>query len=249
MIRMKKILVANWKMHKTRREALSFLAALQEPERLSLKIAAPYTLIAELVDACHGREVEIGAQNMHEAASGAYTGEISLGMLRDVGAKFVLIGHSERRHLFKESEEEIQAKVERAVVEGFPLILCVGETEEEKTQGETEEVLKRQLLSALEELSVEQLEKVLIAYEPVWAIGTGKNAIPSDVNNTHRSIRDILFQSLGAAPPILYGGSVSVENISDFLRFEHIAGALVGGASLEVSNVNQMIQKIEFLEV
>lgn len=224
-------------------EALTFLAALQEPRSLSLKIAAPYTLISDLRDAVTGRNIEIGAQNMNEYSSGAYTGEISLVMLKDVGAQFVILGHSERRILFGEDDERIRAKVERAVVEGFPIILCVGEKEDEK--GQTYEVLERQLSSALEDLSPEHLEKVTIAYEPVWAIGTGEAATPTEVNKIHREIQDLLLEKFAITLPILYGGSVSPENIGDFVRQQYVAGALVGGASLDSQKMNQMIQRLE----
>ena len=243
---MKGYLYANWKMHKTQREALNFLASIDRVEGKNVGIAAPATLLAPMAEHATNLGISVGAQNMSEYSHGAYTGEISATQIADCGAKFVLIGHSERRHIFGETDEMIANKVDRAIVEGLPFVLCVGEKLEERDLGETEDVLKRQLKTAFEAVLENQIAEVIISYEPVWAIGTGKAATPQMAEETHEMIRNILVEifskEVSAKIPIIYGGSVKVSNIEALLSEPNIDGALVGGASLEASDFNQLIQ-------
>jgi triosephosphate isomerase len=246
---MKKNIVANWKMHKTRQEGLSFLAALDHTEHVGVYIAPPFTLIQDMAEFVRGTSVRIGAQNMSGHNSGAFTGEISVTMLKDVGASFVILGHSERRNIFLESDEEIAAKVERAVCENIPFILCVGEDREEKNADETQEVIKNQLVTAFSSLTEKHLKNAQIAYEPVWAIGTGDVATPQIVDEVHMFIQEVLSEMFSRETalrtPILYGGSVKPENFSALVELKSVSGALIGGASLDVKLFNQMIKMIK----
>jgi triosephosphate isomerase len=234
---MKKILIANWKMcDKSALDALHFLKDLPNSQKKDIRIAAPFTLIREM--AGNSLKIRIGGQNMHSFSEGAFTGEISARMLREAGADFVILGHSERRHLLGETNEFIQGKVERALVEGFSFVLCVGETLEEKDSEETFDVIEDQLDKAFDGISEEQLEKcgALIAYEPVWAIGTGKSAEISEIMKVHEFIKKKYDL------PVLYGGSVNLENFQKLLAARSIDGVLVGGASLGAATFGQMIQ-------
>lgn len=234
---MKKILIANWKMcNKSAGEALNFLKALPSSHKKDVRIAAPFTLIREM--AGNSLKIRIGGQNMHSYAEGAFTGEISSMLLKEAGADFVILGHSERRHLLGETNEFIQGKVERAVVEGLSFVLCVGETLEERELGETFDVIQSQLDSAFEDLEGEQLKTlgVLIAYEPVWAIGSGKSAEISQICKVHDFIKEKY------PLPVLYGGSVTLENFEKLIQTNSIDGVLVGGASLGAATFGQMIQ-------
>lgn len=246
---MKKSLYANWKMNKTRREAESFFAELNHVGNRTVGVAASHTLLETLSNHAPRLGVKVGAQNVSEFANGAYTGEVSATQLKDVGVDFVIVGHSERRHLFGEMDERIGKKVERVICEGIPFILCIGETEEERNSDQTESVLKRQLESALESVMEAQLRKMKIAYEPVWAIGTGKAASAKMVDETHELIREMISElyseEIGESMPILYGGSVTLDNLEELLSRANVDGALVGGAALEASNFNQMIQMLE----
>lgn len=236
------IVVANWKMHKTIKEALPFVAELKErsgKSSVKIFIAAPFTFISPLVEeAGSDADIFIGAQNMHDALEGPFTGEISAAMLKEVGASFVLLGHSERRIFFGEKDDFISRKVKRAIELGLTPILCVGETEEEYLDNKTEEVLSHQLTAALNDCSANQFDKIVIAYEPVWAIGTGKSASAAQAQRSHHFCRKVLAALFGTAAadttPLLYGGSVKVENASLLLSQSDIDGLLVGGASLDI---------------
>lgn len=246
---MKKSLYANWKMHKTKREAESFFAELNHVGHKSVGVACSFTLLETLALHAPRLGVTVGAQTISEYGHGAFTGEVSATQLKDVGVDFVLIGHSERRHLFGESDEKIGKKVERAICEGMDFLLCIGETLEERENGHTESVLKRQMEAALESALEDQLKRMKIAYEPVWAVGTGKAASPKMIDETHELIRQVLkeiyTEEVGDRTPILYGGSVTVDNLEEILAESNVDGALVGGASLDALNFNQMIQMIE----
>jgi len=248
-IDMKKSLYANWKMNKTRLEVESFFAELNHVGNKTVGIAGSFTLLETLVAHAPRLGVLAGAQTMSEYASGAFTGEVSATQLKDVGTDFVILGHSERRHIMIESNESIGKKVERAVCEAIPFILCVGETLDERELDQTESILKKQLEAAFESVLEDQLKEVKIAYEPVWAIGTGKAATTKMADDTHELIREIISElyttEVGGEMPILYGGSVTNENLEKYLSEPNIDGALVGGAALDALNFNQMIQMLE----
>ena len=234
------IVVGNWKMYKTSREAaddVEELIGLVEGCKAKIFLAVPYTAIATVARAVKGTEIAVGAQNVHEARDGAYTGEVAALMLKEAGAEFVLLGHSERRTLFGETDEAIQRKVVRALQDDLIPILCVGETAEERESGETEAVLQRQIETCLAGVPIEGIEKLILAYEPVWAIGTGKSATAAIAQEAHRCCRSILGHVLGkkkgAAISILYGGSVKPDNVANLAAQEDIDGVLVGGASLD----------------
>ena len=211
-----------------------------------LYLAVPFTTLSELSSLAktHPR-CFIGAQNMHEATKGAYTGEISGAMLREAGASFVLLGHSERRQLFGESEQSIAAKLSRAVAEKLSPILCIGETLEENEKGEREEILRRQLLGSLANQKVQALSSLIVAYEPVWAIGSGKVPKEEEVEQIHTFCYSLLSEWGGEEwaenIPILYGGSVTKENAAGFLRQSHVNGLLVGTASLEIEHLTEIL--------
>ena len=239
------IIAANWKMYKTSNEAEEFfntLASQELPEDVAVWLAAPFTLIHTAASLVEGTSILIGAQNMHEASEGAYTGEISSRMLLDAGAQFVLLGHSERRHVFGESEEMIRAKLEKALAEGPQALLCVGEGLEARQSGQTNEVLTQQLTSALKGLKPKQ---ITVAYEPVWAIGTGETATPEIAQEAHAHCRSVLKKLLGAraakGTSILYGGSVKPKNAATLMEQADIDGLLVGGASLNATSFSQII--------
>ncbi|MFI5334871.1 MAG: triose-phosphate isomerase [Chlamydiales bacterium] len=239
------IIIGNWKMYKTAHEAEQFISMLKKgiealPTRVML--AVPFTAIGAAVEASKKSKILIGAQNMHDAEEGAFTGEISCRMLQEAGAQFVLLGHSERRHIFGESNAFIQRKVKRGLTSGVTPVLCVGEQEEERVKGKTAEILNAQLQSALTGLAPAEIEKMLFAYEPVWAIGTGKTATPDIANEAHQICKDFVEKHFKVKPSILYGGSVKPENISALLKMPNIAGALVGGASLDPSLFLQLIK-------
>lgn len=230
----------NWKMHKTVAEAVSLAGELADGLKHSpnkVMLAPPFTALAAVGAALAGSGILLGAQNMAAELEGAHTGEISVRMLKDLGVRVVIIGHSERRHVYHESDELINQKVRLALTEGMEAILCVGETLADREAGNVERVVGTQLeagLSGVEEVSLGQ---VTIAYEPVWAIGTGKTATPEDADAVHQYIRGWFAEHYGsdAAESIVvqYGGSVKPGNIADLMKKENIDGALVGGASLK----------------
>jgi len=243
---MKKIVIANWKMNKLQRETSDFINQLVVHNDLNIAIIPPFLSIREAKYMAPSKNIRIGSQNMSEYSFGPYTGEVSARMLKDVGCDFVLLGHSERRHLFFESNESIARKVERAVVENMPFILCVGETLEENALFQTEEVISKMLEVGLSDLFGNHFSLLTIAYEPVWAIGTGRVADKESIRKTHAMIRSKLIEfdkDWGKKIPILYGGSVGINNISDILDIENVDGVLVGNASLEVQSFNQLINK------
>ncbi len=237
------IIAGNWKMYKTGDDAATFVQALAGISA-TVYLAVPFTAIAAAKKAAKGGSIRIGAQNMHDATEGAFTGEISGAMLRDVGAEFVLLGHSERRHVFGETDEFINRKVHRAQSDGLQPILCVGETLEQREAGEMESVLRGQIESSL--AGVESLSDLILAYEPVWAIGTGRTATPQQAQEAHAFCRGAIAEKWGqeAAQGIslLYGGSVKPDNAAELLAQPDIDGVLVGGASLEVDSFKAIAQ-------
>jgi len=244
------IIAGNWKMHKTIGETVQFVEALlPQVENASCKvlIAPSFTAIAVAAAVAVGSNVSIGAQNMSDVDEGAFTGEVSARMLKDAGAEFVLLGHSERRMHFSETDEHINRKLKRAISENIPAILCIGESKQDREEGLSDQVLKAQLDKALDSLSENDLHTLTIAYEPVWAIGTGKTATPEIAQETHQSIRAHIAErfssNLAERLPILYGGSVKPANITTILQQQDIDGALIGGASLDVESFTQMVMR------
>lgn len=235
-----KVIVANWKMHKTVEETESFissLAPLVQDSRNIIYVAPSFTNIFAASKKAKGSNIIIGAQNMHDADQGAFTGEISAEMLKDAGAEFVIIGHSERRKFFKEKDDFLNRKVKKALSENLQAILCIGETFEEREGGMTEEVLKSQLLGGLAGVQTDKIGEIIIAYEPVWAIGTGRTATPDLAQETHQICRKFLGATWGSDVAekvvIQYGGSAKPDNALSLMEQKDIDGLLIGGASLD----------------
>lgn len=250
-----KVIAGNWKMYKTEQQAAAYLGELmplvsETPDLVYL--AVPFTALTSSVKAVEGSSIIIGAQNMNDATEGAYTGEIAGRMLVSAGAKFVLLGHSERRTFFHEDNAFINKKVLRALQEGIQPILCVGETLDQREANQTTEVLEGQLKACLEGVTPEQLAKFIIAYEPVWAIGTGETATTKQAEEAHRSIRAMIGQqwSLEAAEQVMliYGGSVKPNNAPQFMEKPDIDGLLVGAAALKADSFSQIINYRSFIK-
>ncbi len=239
----KPIMAGNWKMNKTRDEALQFIYAvsenLPEKDKLDSIICAPAIILRDLVKR-QGENLRIGAQNMHEKESGAFTGEISPVMLQSTGVEYVIIGHSERRQYFNETNQSVNAKIHKALEFNLKPILCVGESLEERENGSTHKVLEEQVTKALTNISKDSLSNVIIAYEPIWAIGTGKTASAEIADEACGYIR-LLVEKLYSKKVaedirILYGGSVSTGNVVELMAQPNIDGGLVGGASLKADS-------------
>ena len=235
------LIAGNWKMYKSAAEAVSFAEAFKTlysdaGTNVQTAICAPFTHLAALKAAFAGTGIKLGAQNMHYEGEGAFTGEISAGMLAEIGVDYVIIGHSERRQYFAETDETVNLKVHKAFASGIIPILCVGEVLAERDAGEEFTVVKKQLTGALAGLSKELVSKIVIAYEPVWAIGTGRTATPDQANEMCGYIRKILAelydQAVGDQVAVQYGGSVKPSNAAELMNMAEIDGALVGGASL-----------------
>ena len=245
----KPIIAGNWKMFKTVGEAASFFAEVKgkaEIDGVESVICAPYTTLPALVEAAKGTTIGIGAQNLHFEDNGAFTGEISGVMLKDLGVQYAIIGHSERRAYFAETDGIVNKKVHAAFKHGLTPIVCVGEKLEEREAGQTKEVCKVQTEAALQGLSAEQAAKTVIAYEPIWAIGTGKSSTAADAEDVIAYIRDIVKTVSGEATAqavrIQYGGSVKPNNIAEYMAQPNIDGALVGGASLEPASYIALVE-------
>jgi len=230
----------NWKMHKTVAEAMALaeeMVAGLKHCRNKVMLAPPFTALSAVGAVLAGSEILLGAQNMASELEGSHTGEISVRMLKDLGVRVVIIGHSERRHVYNENDDLINRKVRLALTEGMEVILCVGETLDEREAGEVEGVVGTQLQAGLAGIELVSLEQVTIAYEPVWAIGTGKTATPADADAVHQYIRSWFSQTYGSdaaqSMVVQYGGSVKPGNIVALMDMENIDGALVGGAALK----------------
>ena len=231
-------IAANWKMHKTVAEAAAFVDALLPriaATQHDVVLCPPFTALSAVVERRYGTAVKVAAQNMHEEDSGAFTGEVSAQMLVELDVEAVILGHSERRQLFGETDEALARKVPAALKAGLEPILCVGEGEEARDAGQTTGVLESQLQADLAEVEIGKLGEIVIAYEPIWAIGTGRTASPGQAQEACAFVRDVLRErGAGAdAVRILYGGSVKPANAAELLAQEDIDGALVGGASLD----------------
>jgi triosephosphate isomerase len=242
------LIAGNWKMHKTEREAEDFIQALlprvSSADNVDVAICVPFTDLRAMVDSARGSRVEVYAQNMHHEREGAFTGEISPAMLDDVGVQGVVLGHSERRELFGETDRALALKVPAALELGLAPILCVGETESERENEDTDRKLRQQIREDLANVPADRLAEVTIAYEPIWAIGTGKVATPEQAQEAIAFIRALVGdRDAGAAERvrILYGGSVKAENAAELLALTDVDGALVGGASLEAEPFAQIV--------
>lgn len=237
-------------MYKTLKEAEELVNSLKrdlyDVDAADIVVCPPYTLLTYLADMLESSNIALGAQDLHWEDEGAYTGEISAKMLKDAGCKFVIIGHSERRQFFGETNETVNKKVFAAIGGGLSPIVCVGENLNQREKGLTFEIVKEHLEEGLKNLEADDAEKIVIAYEPVWAIGTGKVATPEQAQEVHKYIRDWLISKYGSELSqrirLQYGGSVKPENISGLISKEDIDGALVGGASLSASSFSAIVR-------
>lgn len=245
----KPFIAGNWKMFKTVRESVGFardlVANLSVPVGRDVAIAPAFTALQPVADVLDGAAIQLAAQNVHDRLQGAFTGEISASMLVDVGCRFVIVGHSERRTLFGETDLLINRKLAAALSAGLVPIFCIGETLEEREQERTFTVIERQLKDGLKNLTDDDIRKTLIAYEPVWAIGTGRTATPDQAQAVHVFIRKIIDglcrQGISGEVRIIYGGSVNPGNIGVLMKEKDIDGALVGGASLEIESFSKIV--------
>ena len=245
----KKVIAGNCKMNKTNAEAVEMLTELKELVKginnVDIIIGAPFTALSDAVKVVKGSNIAIAAENVYPKDSGAYTGEVSPAMLKSIGVEHVILGHSERREYFKESDEFINEKVKAVLAAGMLPILCIGEKLEERESGKTSEVTETQIRSGLKDLTAEEAKKVIVAYEPVWAIGTGKTATPEMAQETHSQIRDVLISMFGNETAeemiIQYGGSMKPDNAVELLAQKDIDGGLIGGASLKASSFAEIV--------
>ena len=234
------LIAGNWKMHKTVEDAEDFIQGLlprvSTADAVEVALCAPYTALSALVDSTRGSRVEVYAQNMHFAEQGAYTGEISAAMLVELDVHGVVLGHSERRELFGETDRALAQKVPAALAAGLKVILCVGETEEERERGDMQRKLRHQIQEGLEKVATERLGDVVIAYEPIWAIGTGKVATPEQAQEAVSFCRDLVgdrSKEQAQRTRILYGGSMKPDNAPELIALDDVDGGLIGGASLD----------------
>ena len=247
----KPIVAGNWKMYKTVQETVHYVkqlrALVSNVRDVEVVIAPPFTALHTAAEALRGGQVYLAAQNLHWEREGAFTGEISATMVRDAGAIYAIIGHSERRTLFGETDLNVNRKLAAALGANLHPIVCIGETLEQRDANQTLEVLDRQVKEGLDNVTADQVAHLVLAYEPVWAIGTGRNATPEQAQEAHAHIRTRLRQWFGAdaaeACRILYGGSVKPDNIASLALQPDVDGALVGGASLDVRAFSDIIQK------
>ena len=234
----KPILAGNWKMNKTRDAAIHFILEVEPKlpkDNVDVIVCAPAILLRDLVK--RSEVIKVGAQNMNEHDSGAYTGEISPVMLKDTKVEYVILGHSERRAYYNETDETVNAKIKKALEFELKPIICVGETLEQRESGKTYDVLSNQIKKAFDGVTIENPENVIIAYEPIWAIGTGKSATSKEAQDSCKYIRELLTnifgENISSKIRILYGGSINVKNFKDIISQEDIDGGLVGGSSLK----------------
>jgi len=245
----KKVIAGNWKMNKLPNEAMEFIegiAPLIKDTNHEVILCVPYIDLFYSLLTVQGTNIKIGAQNMHYEESGAYTGEISAEMLKSINVEYVIIGHSERRQYYNETDEAISLKVKKALEVGLKPIMCVGETLEQRENNETEKVITEQVKLGLSKLKKNQVQNVIIAYEPIWAIGTGKTATAEDANNSIKAIRNEIAKEYGKEVAenviIQYGGSVKASNAKELFEMSDIDGALVGGASLKVEEFAKIVE-------
>jgi len=244
------LIAGNWKMFKTCSEAVEtakhLLKLVSKTTDVDVMIAPPFTALAQVSDVVKGSCISVGAQNLFWEAEGAYTGEISPSMLVSAGCRYVIIGHSERRQYFNETDESVNRKIKSSLKNGLIPVMCVGESEKERELSETFSVLDKQVKNGLEDFSPDDLKTLVIAYEPVWAIGTGKTATAEQAQEVHEFLRAMLEKKFGnrlaKSMRILYGGSVKPNNIAELMSMPDIDGALVGGASLDPETFSKIIQ-------
>lgn len=243
----RKVIAGNWKMNMLPNDTIDFINALEpniKESKSEIIICVPYTDLFYAISFCQGTNIHVGAQNVFYEDSGAYTGEVSAQMLKCINTEYVIIGHSERRKYFNETDEIVNKKIKKALENGLKPIICVGETLEEKENGKAIEKITAQISEDLKDLTKEHLENIIIAYEPIWAIGTGKTATKEDANETIKSIRSKINEMFGTDDiTILYGGSVKPENAKEMFQMPDIDGALVGGASLKASSFKAIIDE------
>ncbi len=245
----KVIIAGNWKMNKTAGEGKALVEALKPlvagSDKVDVVVCPPFTTLGAVIDAARGSNIKVGAQNVHWAESGAFTGEISAAMLKELGVEYVILGHSERRQYFGETDETVNRRLKAALAGGLKPIVCVGELLEEREGNRTEAVLAAQLSGGLAGLSAEDMDQVVLAYEPVWAIGTGKTATPEMAEETHKFIRCEMAKLFGAAVAdkvrIQYGGSMNAKNAAELVAQCDIDGGLIGGASLKADSFSELI--------
>lgn len=244
----KKVIAGNWKMNMLPNEAISMitnLAPLVKDSEVEVVLCVPYTDLFYSLLTAQGTNIKIGAQNMHFEEKGAYTGEISAKMLKSIGVEYVIIGHSERRQYFAETDETVNKKIKAAFANNLKPIVCVGETLKQREQGIAFDVIQEQTKKALEGLSNDEVQRTIIAYEPIWAIGTGKTATKEDANDAIKKIREkiaeIYGQNVADGVIIQYGGSMKPENAKDLLTMSDIDGGLIGGASLKAESFANIV--------
>ena len=242
-------IAGNWKLNKTIAEAETYIQALLPKvgavDDVEIVICPTFTALQAMVDSARGSSVQVYAQTMHEASSGAYTGEVSAEMLYEIDVQGVILGHSERRQSYNETDRSLQNKVPKALETGLIPILCVGETEEERERGDTERKLRHQVQEGLEKVADDRLPEVVIAYEPIWAIGTGLTATPEQAQEAIAFVRALVEdqdKAAGQAVRILYGGSLKPDNAAEILALPDVDGALVGGASLDPASFAEIVE-------
>lgn len=245
----KVVIAGNWKMNKTRPEAKALIEELKplvSDANCEVIICVPYTNLETALSATAGSNIKVGAENCHWAKSGAFTGEISADMLTEMGVEYVIIGHSERRQYFGETDETVNQRTKAALEAGLKVILCVGELLAEREQGITEDVIKNQLVKDLADLTGDDMKNIIIAYEPVWAIGTGKTATADQADEVNGFIRatvaGLYNQDVANALTIQYGGSMNAANADELLSKEHVDGGLIGGASLKAPDFSVIVK-------
>jgi len=244
-------IAGNWKMYKTVHEAVVFVKELKNLVRdmtdVEIVVAPPFTAVHAVAEAARNSNVGVAAQDVYWEREGAFTGEIAPAMIKEAGAEYVIIGHSERRRLFGETDPLVNRKTIAALGASLIPIVCVGETLEERERNETLAVLDRQITTGLDQLTAEQIAEIVVAYEPVWAIGTGRNATAQQAGEAHAHIRTRLRQWFGAAAAdhchVIYGGSVKPDNIRELIAEPDVDGALVGGASLDVRSFSEIVTR------
>ena len=243
-------IAGNWKMNKTVAEAIELIrqlkASLSGVEGVEVAVAPPFTALSAVRKELEGSPIQLAAQNLFWEEKGAFTGEIAPPMLKEVGCHYVILGHSERRQFFGETDETVNRKVRATLSQGLKVIFCIGETLKEREEGKTFAVIERQVVGGLKDISKEEMRNIVVAYEPVWAIGTGKTATPEQAEEVHRFIRkklgELYSKEIAEGVRIQYGGSVTPENVKGLMGQENIDGALVGGASLKSETFSKIVR-------
>jgi len=246
----KPIIAANWKMYKTPQEGVNFISELSnlllDKEKPTIIFCPPFTSLFHMNEMISDLDMSLGAQNVYFEKEGAFTGEISVNMLKSCSVQYVIIGHSERRHIFNESNKDTNRKIHTVLDNEIIPIFCVGEKLDDRESNNTRTILLEQLEEGLAGVNIDALDRIIIAYEPVWAIGTGVNALPNQVQESHKMIRDILMElydnNLNIDIPILYGGSVKPDNSEELINTKGVDGFLIGGASLNLDTFSKIIE-------